>query len=243
MVLKFTIEYDGTDFSGWQIQKDRRTVQGTIVETLSHFFKDKHFKFVGAGRTDAGVHALGQVASLHFQDPIAYTPERFRMALNANLPNDIYIRDIKEADENFHAMLAAKGKVYRYSILKGRRAPLHSRYVWEINFPVSMDVFENTAMLLKGKHDFTHLRIKDNKRSPFVEIKDVWVEKNGDFYELYINGDRFLYKLIRLLVGEMVKTARGKKSIEDFKNFIKGERGRSFSIAPPRGLCLIRVYY
>ena len=240
-VYKLIISYDGTDFWGWQIQKDRRTVQGVIYETLKRFFPYK-FRFIGASRTDRGVHAEGQVASLHLPEPLKIEPEKFLKALNSLLPPDIYIKKIETVPEKFHARFSAKGKLYRYTIKKGRD-PFTSRYEWQIEFDLNFNHLLRLASITRGTFDFSHIHIGDKEVSPIVNLFYTKVEKSGDKYIFYIAGDRFTYKLVRMIVGEMVYNTRKNLSINDYQNFLNIEKPKSFHIAPPNGLCLVHVFY
>ncbi len=240
-VYRLTISYDGTDYSGWQIQKNRRTVQGVIQTALKRFFP-YNFKFIGASRTDRGVHAEGQVASLHLKEPLKIEPERFKRALNSMLPGDIFIKTIEEVSPDFHARFSAKGKLYRYTIKKGKN-PFTSRYEWQIEFDLDFKHLLQLARITKGKHDFSHIHIGDRNVSPVVNLFYTQVEKSGDRYIFYIAGDRFTYKLVRIIVGEMVYNTRKGMSINDYYDFLNRKKPKNFHIAPPNGLCLVNVFY
>ncbi len=240
-VFKLTIAYDGTDYWGWQIQKDRRTVQGVISSALSRFFPDG-FRFIGASRTDRGVHAEGQVASLHIEKYLPVEPERFKRALNAQLPSDIYVKKIEEVNSSFHARFSAKGKHYRYTLRKGRN-PFTARYEWQVEFELDFAHLKELASVTKGKFNFSHIHIGDKNVSSIVNLYSTEVEKSGDNIIFHIEGDRFTYKLVRILVGEMVYNMRKRLSINDFKDFLYKQRPKSFHIAPANGLCLISVFY
>ncbi len=240
-VYKLTISYDGTDFYGWQIQKNKRTVQGVIYDALKRFFPYK-FRLIGASRTDRGVHAEGQVASLHLPKPLHIELPKFHRALNASLPEDIYIKQIEKAPANFHARFSAKGKLYRYNIRQARN-PFTSRYEWQIDFELDLDHLRKMANLIKGKFDFSHIHIGDKTVSPVVNLFYTDVEKSGDKIIFHIAGDRFTYKLVRLIVGEMVYNARKKLQLNEFRNFLYKQRPKTFHIAPAVGLYLVNVFY
>ncbi len=240
-VYKLVIAYDGSDFYGWQIQKDKRTVQGEIEKSLKRFFGND-FKFIGASRTDRGVHAEGQVASLHLQNPLSIPLEKFTRALNATLPSDILIKKIIKAPANFHARFSAKGKYYRYTISTVRN-PFTTRYEWQIQFNPDFDHLKKLADLTRGTFNFQHLLIGDPDNSPIVHLFSTNVEKSGDKILFHIVGDRFTYKLVRILVGEMVYNSRKQMEIKNYVDFLNNKKPRSFHIAPANGLCLVNVFY
>lgn len=240
-VYKLTIAYDGTDFYGWQIQKKKRTVQGTIENSLKKFLGNG-FKLIGASRTDKGVHAKGQVASLHLQHPLKLEVERFRKALNSRLPKDIYIKDIREADEHFHARYSAKGKYYTYTI-STQRNPFTIRYEWQINFDLDLKYLRDLISLTRGIFNFQHLLIGNPAISPIVHLYSSSVEKSGDKYIFHIMGDRFTYKLVRLIIGEIVYNTHKQLGIKEYYHFLTHKKPKNFHIAPPNGLCLKNVFY
>ncbi len=240
-VYKLTISYDGTDFFGWQIQKNRRTVQGVIQASLKRFFEGG-FKFVGASRTDRGVHAEGQVASLHLPHPLKIDEKRFLRALNSALPHDIHIKSIEPAKENFHARFSARGKYYRYTI-SALRNPFTSRYEWQIDFSLDFEHLSTLASLTKGTFNFKHLLIGDPDNSPIVKLFSTNVEKSGEKFIFHIVGDRFTYKLVRILIGEMVYNTRKHLGIKDYIEFLNNKKPKSFHIAPANGLYLVNVFY
>ena len=240
-VYKLVIAYDGSDFYGWQIQKDKRTVQGEIARSLKRFFGNK-FKLIGASRTDRGVHAEGQVGSLHLKDPLNIPLEKFKRALNATLPLDILIKSITEASPTFHARFSAKGKYYRY-IISTARNPFSTRYEWQVEFNLDIEYLKSLALLLKGTFNFQHLLIGDPDNSPIVNIFSTNVEKSGDKILFHIVGDRFTYKLVRILVGEMVYNTRKHMGFKKYSDFLNNQKPRSFHIAPSNGLYLMHVFY
>lgn len=240
-VYKLTISYDGTDFFGWQKQKNKRTVQGVIENSLKGFFED-NFKFIGASRTDRGVHAEGQVASLHLSSPLKLPIERFRRALNSTLPQDVYIKKIESAPSDFHARFSAKGKYYKYIISQSRN-PFTVRYEWQIEFNLDFQHLLELSKVMKGKFNFTHLIVGDKNTSPIVTLFSTNVEKSGDKIVFHIVGDRFTYKLVRILVGEMVYNTRKNLKIKDYLVFLYKNTPKVFHIAPPNGLYLVNVFY
>jgi len=242
MVIKGVVEYDGTDFYGWQIQKDKRTVQGELIKAFSQILNTSDFKLHGASRTDAGVHAENQVFSLHLNGELEMDLENLRRAVNSVLPRDIYIKSLEDAPSHFHARYQAKSKRYRYRIIDGKRSPLRFRYVWEIPYHLDINALQGCAEELRGEKDFHFLKMTHEKVTQRVRFFDaVWLRKDDELI-FEVEGDRFLYKLVRALVGAMVFSVKrfGDKSF--FVSFLKGEEDKVF-MAPAKGLTLVEVKY
>jgi len=239
MVYLARIEYDGTDFFGWQIQKEKRTVQGEIMKALERITGES-VKVVGASRTDRGVHAKGQLASFHFAKEPKLGPRELKRAMNAILPHDIYIHEIEKVDEGFNARYRAKKKKYIYRVLPGKRSPIRRRFLLELPFIPDLEILNESASFLKDTLDFSFLKIEEGK-SPYVEFeKAVWY-RHEDEYVFEVVANRFLYKLVRMLVGMMLKAAWKFKDVEAFKKFLDGEDEHIW-VVPPRGLTLEEVY-
>lgn len=239
--FKLTIEYDGSEFWGWQIQPDVRTVQGELKKAVEKLIPGK-FRIIGASRTDRGVHAEGQVASLHVESA-KFSPHELRRALNALLPSDIYIHSVEEVDPKFNARFDARGKLYRYRIIPEKKSPIRRKYTWDgvenFSFDTAKKVFENIA----GEIDFSGLIIGEARENTITKITTSFVEKHGDEVHFYIEGERFFYKMVRLLVGFTVAIATGCEQEDCLIKALKGERPRIFWIAPPEGLTLVKVFY
>ncbi|MEO0180784.1 MAG: tRNA pseudouridine(38-40) synthase TruA [candidate division WOR-3 bacterium] len=239
MVFRMTIEYDGTAYYGWQVQPDVPTIQGAIEDALRRFLKAR-FRLVGASRTDRGVHARGQVASLHLDGED--DPARVRSALNGNLPQDIYIKELWIADENFNARKSATGKRYSYTLVVGR-SPLLSRYAWEYVWgQLDTGLLTEMASELPGQRDMRNLSPGAEEECTLVRITNATWEKHDNILRFTIEGNRFLYRLVRNLVGLMVGIAGGRLDKEDFRRVLRGESARIIT-APARGLCLEKVFY
>jgi tRNA pseudouridine38-40 synthase len=242
MVIKGVVEYDGSDFFGWQIQKDKRTVQGVLIETFRSILQDKEFRLIGASRTDAGVHAENQVFSIHLEGSVQMELENLKKAVNSLLPRDVYVKSLEEAQENFHARYSAKSKVYRYRILDGKRSPLRSRYVWELPCRLNVDVLNECAELLKGELDFSFLRMTREKSNRKIKFFDACWERENDELIFTVEGDRFLYKLVRALVGAMVYSCKNFGNRSFFESFLYGKE-KKVIVAPAMGLTLVTVKY
>ncbi|MGC8894221.1 MAG: tRNA pseudouridine(38-40) synthase TruA [candidate division WOR-3 bacterium] len=239
MVFRMILEYDGTAYFGWQVQPDVPTVQGSVEAAMARFLKHD-FRLVGASRTDRGVHARGQVASLHLDGED--DPERIRAATNGNLPWDIHVRETTIADEGFDARKSATGKRYTYSIILGR-SPLRSRFSWEYVWgDLDMALLQRMASELIGERDMRNFSPGCEDKNTTVSITRAEWEQQGDTLIFTIEGNRFLYRLVRNLVGLMVRVAGGKLSPEEFGHALAGRETRIFT-APARGLCLDEVFY
>lgn len=242
MVIKGTAEYDGTDLFGWQVQKGKRTAQGLLIESIKKILGNIDFKLIGASRTDAGVHAEEQTFSLHLKDSIPMEVSKLADAMNAVLPEDIYVRSMAVADGNFHARFSAHSKVYRYRILDGRRSPLRSRYVWELPYSLDLEILKACAFLIEREVDFSFLKMTHEKKFRKVQFYSSSWERKDDELVFTIEGGYFLYKLVRVLVGSMVYSVRKYSSEGFFKRFLKGQENRVI-VSPAKGLTLVTVRY
>ncbi|HLD36040.1 MAG TPA: tRNA pseudouridine(38-40) synthase TruA [Planctomycetota bacterium] len=241
--IKLTIEYDGTNYCGWQIQKNARSVQGIITETLTKITGHK-ITLYGASRTDSGVHAKGQVAN--FRTNSRMTPQQFIKALNSNLPNDIAIRTAKEMPKSFNSMYGAKSKDYRYTILNSPvRSALDRNFYHFIPYQISISRMKQALKYLVGRHDFRAFATKSSaKENCTRKIYSIKITTNGDYIHIDIKGDGFLYNMVRTIAGTLLLVAQGKMKPEDIKRIIKSqERKKAGPTAPAKGLCLLRVSY
>jgi tRNA pseudouridine38-40 synthase len=242
MRIKISIEYDGNEFYGWQIQKDFRTCQGEIENALKKIFS-KNIRIKGASRLDRGVHAISQVAHFDISKKILNryfkSLEDFKRSLNSILPDSIYIKDIEIERNDFHARFSAKGKIYVYKIFIGR-SPLKRKYFWEIDYKININSLYKMAKFLRGERDFKKWS-PGHKGKGIVNIFDAGWKRKGNVLIFYIAGDRFLNKLVRSIVGQMIFLAKEGKYLK-FKEYI--EKGpEKIIIAPPQGLYLAKVFY
>jgi len=241
-----TISYDGTDFSGWQVQAGRRTVQGVLQEALSAVL-GAPVSVVAAGRTDAGVHAEGQVVS--FRAATGIPPEGIAGAANSLLPEDVSILDLRPAPASFHATFGAVGKVYRYEILSGRtRLPLRRRTSWRVASPLDLRRMRKAAALLVGRRDFRSFRtnpgIEDDRGSTVRHLRRLDIRRSGDRILLEFEGDGFLYNMVRAMVGTLVQVGRGTWTPERVGEALRAKDRRAGGpTAPPQGLTLVSVRY
>lgn len=242
--IRLLIEYDGTNYHGWQIQPNGITVQEVLQKNLAIMTRQR-VRLIGSGRTDAGVHALGQVAN--FQTSSSIPPEGFRRGLNSLLPPDIVVKSAEEAAPDFNAQLLAKRKTYLYIILN-REVPsaVHRNYSW--HYPVSLDAgpMQACARLLVGKKNFASFQAADaDTINPVREVlRADWFTGKAPFLCFAIEAEGFLKQMVRNIVGTLVEVGRGKISPRDFEKILNARDRRQAKItAPPQGLFLMKVEY
>ncbi len=243
MHLKLTLEYDGTNYHGWQLQPNAVTLQGTVEAVLARLF-NQPLRLRVAGRTDAGVHALGQVAS--FKAPQAIDPSRLQHSLNALLPPDIVVTQVEEVSDSFHPRRDALSRTYCYRIWHHRRpSAIWARYSWHVPFPLDLDSMGQAAALLLGAHDFSSFQGADSvARNPWRTVLHSAVRCEDTFVVYEIEARSFLRHMVRNIVGTLVDVGRGALSVADFARiFAAGDRTRAGLNAPPQGLFLVKVTY
>ena len=242
--IKTVIEYDGTDYHGWQCQANLSTVQKTIEDALRQITGET-VKITGSGRTDAGVHAMGQVAS--FLTETQMDSETLRKALNSTLPRDISIIKAQEVPDDFHAQFSSRSKIYEYRIFNRRHPPaLQRNRVWHIPEKLDMGKMKEAASYLEGKHDFSvfataNITVKTTVRT----VKRVHIKKTREGVILIeIEADGFLKRMVRMITGTLVETGRGKLSPEGFGQILaEGRKTKNVFTSPPQGLFLKKVLY
>lgn len=243
--FKLTVAYDGTAYSGWQAQRGRRTVQGEIERVLLRILRQET-PVRASGRTDAGVHALGQVVSFAAATSIA--PERMQRALNGHLPADICALAVEKAPPGFHATYDAIGKLYRYVLCDGPlRDVFQHRYCWQYPQRLNAEAMHEAAQLLLGTHDFRSFESHwPNRQSSVRTVSRLDVRRDAalgsDTVVIEAYADGFLYNMVRAMVGTLVEVGRGRRSPDWIGNVLAaGNRGRAGHTAPPQGLFLVRV--
>jgi tRNA pseudouridine38-40 synthase len=240
---KLIIAYKGTDYSGWQVQPCQRTVQGIVEETFKYMFKSE-IKLSASGRTDAGVHALAQVAN--FRSEVKIPPKKLVQALNTKLPGDIRIKDCNIMDEEFHSRYSAIGKTYLYYIYNSRiNTPFWNDYSYMVPYRLDFDTMASAAEEFKGKHDFIGFMSTGSSVKNTVRIiYDIKLQKHNDMIVMEITGSGFLYNMVRIIAGTLIDIGRGKIPVEDIKEIIDSkDRNRGGHTAKANGLFLKRVYY
>ena len=240
--FKLYIEYEGTRYSGWQMQKQSKTVQGKLLEVAEKIFKGERIEIYGAGRTDAGVHALCQVAHLEAKTMLA--PEIIRMKFNDELPSDINIIEVEKANPKFHARHDARSRSYIYQISR-RITAFGKPFVWWIKDDLNFEKMSNASKLFIGMHDYRSFADKDDEeKSTKVLIEDVQMKEEGDLILIRIIGSHFLWKQIRRMIGVLAEIGRGKLTEKDLKYFLEHKSPTPAQYtAPPSGLFFERVIY
>ena len=248
--FKLTIAYDGTDFHGWQIQANKPTIQGEIVSVLQRLAQEK-IVLHAAGRTDAGVHALGQVASFRTQSSLS--AHELQRALNALLPPAIRIVGSEEVGPDFNARWSALGKTYRYRLYRGKVVPpMIWRYVLHYPFPLDEDAMRDAAAQFVGMHDFASFAASagseedDKERSTEREIYSTELVRSAENEELVftVKGRSFLRYMVRKMVGTLLDVGRGKLSPADIDRLYElKDRSKSGPTVPPHGLVMVEVHH
>ncbi len=243
--LKLIVAYDGTPFGGWQSQKHHNTIQDAIERAFREI-GGKHVRVHGSGRTDAGVHGLGQCAHVDVPNR-RLTAERWINALNAVLPLEIRILRCRYVSSDFHARFSAKRKTYRYRIWAGPvLPPLELNRAWHIRTPLDVDLLKAAGRKFVGQHDFAAFAAnRDKKEKNAVRmISSLEVRQRGPILAIEVTGDGFLYKMVRLMVGAMAQVALGRIKLEEIASRLQsGELTTARHLAPAQGLYLVKVWY
>lgn len=243
---KLTIAYDGSDYSGWQVQPNGISIQSKLEEAIAVIVRHS-VRVIGSGRTDAGVHALGQVA--HFYCDVSLDLFRFLGSVNGLLPKDIRIKSIDPVPLNFHAQKSAVGKIYHYHICLDKiQSPFNRRYSYKVHEKVDLDLLEKGAQLFIGTHDFSSFANEAHtgaaQANPIRNLKRLDLVHEDEGIRLEFEGDGFLYKMVRNIVGTLLEVARGKILLEDVNKIFEAKDRRKAGMAvPPHGLFLVEVHY
>ena len=240
---KLTIAYDGTRFFGWERQPDRETIQGKLESVLEKLC-GAPVDVIGAGRTDAGVHARAMVASVRLD--VKESCEEIRDYMNRYLPDAIAVREVKEAGERFHARYNAIGKTYRYTCFVGDVKPVFDRrYVTMLDYKVDVEKMRQAAAILTGEHDFRSFCGNPRMKKSTVRMVDsITIEQNKDRIHFTFHGTGFLQNMVRILVGTMLEVGRGYWDVDYVQTILDAkDRKLAGPTAPPEGLCLMKVDY
>ncbi len=250
MNFKLVIQYDGTDFHGWQVQENDRTIQGELERVIG-MLVDGEVSVTGSGRTDAGVHAAGQVANVHLPDG-KFTAEKLKAAINGNLWRDIRIMKCEETDEEFHSRFSAKKKTYLYRIVNAPvMSPFWRRFAHHEHKPLDVSRMSDAARLFLGEHDWTAFSsARSDGDSRVRTILDMSVDSHWDdmaqgvMIEVRATGTGFLRYMVRSIVGTLIEVGRGEKDFDTIQTaIITGKRDLAGPTAPAQGLTLLQVDY
>jgi tRNA pseudouridine38-40 synthase len=242
--LKLTIRYDGTDFSGWQTQPGRRTVQETLEGAIASITQERRVRANASGRTDAGVHALGQVANVYTATKLSC--DTLRKAINAKLPPDVVVSEVAEAPQSFCANKDAARKRYRYVIQTGRVPdPFLRKYAWFVRTDLDADAMRRASACLVGRHDFRCFETEwPNRLTSVRTITDLTVERADGTVRVEVEADGFLYNMVRAITGTLAQVGRGYWPEGEVAAVLRAmDRRRAGPTAPPEGLFLLRVTY
>ena len=241
--VRLILEYDGSRYAGWQRQPDQPTIQ-EAVETAVFQLTQESVVVIGAGRTDSGVHALGQVASFRIERQ--WTPREWLRGLNARLPSDISVRSAALMPDDFHARYAARGKLYEYRILnRGERPALDRAYLWHVHKPLDQAAMAQAATVLIGSHNFSSFEgsLTDNE-DPVCHLRQLSIVREGDLIKIHAYADRFLKHMVRAIVGTLVEVGHAKRTPQSLSTILAAkDRTAAGRTAPAHGLFLIRVDY
>jgi len=241
--LKLVLEYDGFDYCGWQVQQDAPSIQGVIEEALAKILGEP-VRVHGAGRTDAKVHALGQVASFRCASNIPAVA--LQRGLNSLLPRDVVVHDAEDVAADFHARFSALGKIYAYRLLnRPVRAPLRLRYAWHLPHVLDVPAMAVAGTFLHGTHDFASFQATGSEVNTTERtLTALTITSEGDEVVLSCTANGFLRHMVRNIVGTLVEVGRGARKPTDIKGILEGrDRRLAGATAPPQGLYLVQVLY
>ncbi len=241
--IKLVVEYEGTNFSGWQVQPGLRTVEGELKKALDRA-TGEDVNIIGAGRTDKKVHSLGQVVNFHTETDIP--GENYKRLMDYLLPGDISIKDSCEVDEKFHARFDAKKRQYKY-LVYNRELPnaIYRNFSYHFPYYLSIENMKKGAEYLIGTHDFTSFKLtEDIEVNPIRTIEEIGIKKYGDFIEFRIRGNAFLHNMVRIIVGTLLFIGTGKMEAKEMEEILRAkDRTKAGITAGAEGLYLEKVFY
>ena len=241
---KLKISYDGTRYYGWEHQPDRETIQGKLENVLSIMCDNTPIDVIGAGRTDAGVHARAMIANVHMDTPMKC--EEILTYMNRYLPDDIAVMDVREAAERFHARYKAVGKTYCYTCFDGRVKPVFNRkYYTPVDEELDVKKMQQAATFLEGEHDYKSFCGNSRMKKSTVRIVDrIEVRRSKGYVYFTFHGTGFLQNMVRILVGTLIEVGQGKMEPEQVADILEAKnRQAAGPTAPAKGLCLMKVDY
>ena len=241
--IKLEISYDGTNYSGWQVQPNAPSISGEIIKAIK-YITGNDVNLYGSGRTDAGVHALGQVANFYTESNIR--TDQFKNAINSRLNKDIAILSVSEEDQDFNARFSAKTKTYKYLIDNSQtHSPFLLNRAWQYKYQLNIDDMNEACEILKGEHDFfAFMATGSSVKSTVRTIYTISCEKRENLIELNVHGNGFLYNMVRIIAGTLVYVGGGKLKSGDVEQMLlTKDRKKGGLTAPSHGLYLMKVYY
>jgi len=241
--IKLVIEYDGTNYSGWQVQPNGTGVQEVVQHAIAEITGERNVALIGSGRTDAGVHAAGQVANFKTETNIPASD--LVHAINTRLPPDVAIIHAEDVPDDFHARYSATSKTYRYAILnRPVRSPLERNRTYLVRRPLDADAMRAAAAHLVGRMDFAAFQSKPDGKPSVRTVTRLDVEAAGPRIQITISADGFLYNMVRAIVGTLVEVGLGKRGTDSIPALVRSrDRSAAGPTAPPHGLCLLEVEY
>ena len=243
--IKLTVQYDGTNYHGWQVQSRHDTVQGCIVEALATMLKYP-VPCNGASRTDAGVHAIGQVANFRIPSENSISCYAFYRGLNSLTPDDIMIPEVQEVDSEFHARFDSRAKTYCYQILNAPHGSVyHRRFSWHVRQPLDIDAMRKGAQCLRGEHDFVSFQASSCSAETSIRtVHAVHIFREHSLIRCVIKANAYLHKMVRNIVGTLVGVGKGKIRAENVSEILGAKDRRLAGVtAPSHGLFLVKVHY
>ncbi|MCR4944880.1 MAG: tRNA pseudouridine(38-40) synthase TruA [Clostridium sp.] len=241
--IKLILEFDGTNYGGWQKQNNNKTIQEELEKAIRKA-TGEDIEVIGSSRTDAGVHSRGMTAN--FKTNSSIPPERFREAVNRHLPDDIAILKSEEVNDSFHARYDSKGKTYSYTIVnRYEKVSIGRNYVYHVKDELDLLKMQEACKYFIGKHDFTAFKTNGSSVKTSVRtIKELYMEKDGDSIRIFVTADGFLYNMVRIIVGTLLEVGKGKIDPKSIENIIESkDRNQSGPCVQPNGLVLEKVYY
>lgn len=241
--IKLTLEYDGSNFFGWQKQKGLRTGEGELEKAILKATGES-VKIFSSGRTDKGVHAYSQVVNFLVNSTIP--GEKYRHPINDKLPKDIYISKSEEVDIDFHSRFDAKSKTYKYLILNRKlKSPIMRNYAYFVDYELSFENMKKGLEYLVGRYDFSSfVALRSNENKNIRTIYNIEIKKNGEFLEFYFKGNGFLHNMVRIIIGTTIEIGYGRRKPEEMKEILESkDRKKAGHTAPAEGLYLMEVEY
>lgn len=244
--IKLNIQYDGTLYHGWQIQSHCETVQGTVLDAIKIMLNDGSVKVFGASRTDAGVHALGQVAHFTVPESVSVSRHSFHRGLNSLTPEDIIISDVQEVAPEFHSRFDAHGKTYCYQFFNADTPSMyHRRFSWNIRYPLDLSAMRQAARHVLGCHDFAAFQASScGAETSIRTVFSLHIQQRKELIRMFIRANAYLHKMVRNIAGTLAEVGMGKRSPDDVLRALRAkDRTQAGVTAPPHGLFLLKVYY